>query len=542
MKKVRFETPSDNNDRLIMESNECQSPRPFLGKGLDSAQVNLCYDYPKIEQIYTNPVQCYEYSDSSPYPLHNKISWEKSEISSTCSTLEPSKDLELSIFDSTSNKSSTTLFTEPFINGKSQSISKSLPTTNVFHSIKNVKQNNFPNIPNVLTKDNGFFIRPDTSDNDNFLRKGLWKSPNSEVISTQNKCSLQNGPKNIHPNDLFNINIEYEELGTISEKGCTCHHCGNINKENCLPQHLCGSNVPNMIENKSGGHQRISECTGKHCHWTVPIVPKNVCKSHHDFCAVPSPRQVCYSSGDCNCTHLQSNPSVPPSPQNTVEKKTLAIEKYEQNKNGDSVEIKKSSDSIKEKREPTVADLFKIIKLQNEQLNLLQEKVDKFISNTNVTQQNAIEAIPIQNFRTEQVAVETLDQNHHKISIGVMTSFEMVRTSTFINSKHQNAQVQCNASQINLKEVVTNNKPLCENNFLAGITPVDISINNNKNNDKFVVLKDVTDLNDRQQIIEDNVDKTVNELSLCNLQIDNAMTPYMSPDQSLYLNVKDYSE
>ncbi|KOB74226.1 CBS domain protein [Operophtera brumata] len=168
------------------------------------------------------------------------------------------------------------------------------------------------------------------------------------------------------------------------------------------------------------------------------------------------------------------------------------MEKFQQRKQSECMEVEKQTNVSKEKREPTVADLFKIIKLQNEQLQLLQDKVDKFISASQQT-------TPTISCSTEHVSVTENDQL--KMSIGVMTSFE-IRTSTIINKEVmtqavENAQIQCNRSQISIKEVVSKPANL---NFLDGITPV----NNLQKNMK--------------QQTENGTDKTLNELSLYNVQ------------------------
>ncbi|KAG6438716.1 hypothetical protein O3G_MSEX000169, partial [Manduca sexta] len=175
---------------------------------------------------------------------------------------------------------------------------------------------------------------------------------------------------------------------------------------------------------------------------------------------------------------------------------------------------------------PTVSDLFKIIKLQNEQLQLLQEKVDKFLTGAQNVQsmQNNIEHRAL--------------QNEHKISIGVMTSFEMVRTSTIINKEvvkqtNENSQIQCNRSQVSIKEVVSKSQPI-NLNFLDGIMPMEKQNNCHDSNESS------GDDHEQDEIIND--EKTLNELSLHNVHVDNATTPLMSPDQSMYLDVQDYSD
>lgn len=223
----------------------------------------------------------------------------------------------------------------------------------------------------------------------------------------------------------------------------------------------------------------------------------------------------------------------------TVDKKTLALEKYEESKGIATLDIEKHK-SMKEKREPTVADLFKIIKLQNEQLQLLQDKVDKFILNSKSEPQN--QPLPLQtNYITEHMSVKSFDKECHKISIGVMTSFEMV-TSTIINKeivkqkKQSEAQIQCNRSQISMKEMI---QP--ENiNFLDGIAPVkgDFESENNVS----ICESNMVELSNNMNKDNANEEKTLNELSLYNVQVDNATTPLMSPEQSLYLDVRDYSE
>ncbi|KPJ06674.1 hypothetical protein RR48_11721 [Papilio machaon] len=221
-----------------------------------------------------------------------------------------------------------------------------------------------------------------------------------------------------------------------------------------------------------------------------------------------------------------------------VDKKTWALKKYEES-NSDTLNAEKQlvKEKGKEKREPSVTDLFKIIKLQNEQLQLLQEKVDKFISASKFEMQK--QTLPIQNYATEHVAVEAMDKEHHKISIGVMTSFEVVRTSTIINkeilTQCSEAQIQCNRSQISIKEV----QPV-HLNFLDGITPVSKTNEGKQNTPSFEKELPVHTENCNKDCIND--EKTYNEMSLYNVQVDNAITPLMSPEQSMYLDVRDYSD
>jgi hypothetical protein len=238
-----------------------------------------------------------------------------------------------------------------------------------------------------------------------------------------------------------------------------------------------------------------------------------------------------YTAKECGC-HKEQPLCGEEQPQNAVDKKTWMLEKYEQSQTS-NLEVDKQRNVSKEKREPTVADLIKIIKLQNEQLQLLQEKVDKFCQGNNMKVNP-----PIQNYISEHVTFQSTANDQHKISIGVMTSFEMVRTSTVINKEivtqsNDNTQIHCNRSQLSIKEVVSKTQPV-HLNFLDGIMPTG----------KMAVHTDCTESDDQTeiQIENNNDDKMLNELSLYDVQVDNATTPLLSPEQSLYLDVRDYSE
>lgn len=89
--------------------------------------------------------------------------------------------------------------------------------------------------------------------------------------------------------------------------------------------------------------------------------------------------------------------------------------------------------------EPTVSDLYEIIKLQNQQLQILQNRVDRLL-NVNEAKVNDQCELPKQvltngqsdsNLPQTDVNVNCIEH----ISIGVMTSFELVMSSNYINKR-----------------------------------------------------------------------------------------------------------
>lgn len=75
----------------------------------------------------------------------------------------------------------------------------------------------------------------------------------------------------------------------------------------------------------------------------------------------------------------------------------------------------RAMEKMSSENQPTVAELHEIIKMQNQQLNLLQQKLDKLLSEQNDSIRQVVKEI------TETKTKQPAD---HKISIGVMTSFE----------------------------------------------------------------------------------------------------------------------
>ncbi|XP_063831327.1 uncharacterized protein LOC135080583 [Ostrinia nubilalis] len=524
MKKVRFESPVRCCSQA-MEDSECQSPRPFMERQ-EAVHPDLCYNYPRILPYSPDPFQRYECSNTSPYPVVPKTNVESI---NEHGPRWPSNDLELSMLDSSDHEPrhppsyTKHQFTKHNVLNKPGNSHNTLGSSEspkvpfqVLSSIENTKVNK--PVEN-LAQDNNFFIKRDNiqkifSENINPLQTQMNRlslssennplSKKAELMrlaSTQVSPMLDNQQKNIHEPMKPESTIPYE---------CRCHHCVKIiqNAQHNLPDHLINRN---QIQAHNHCPCLASTHNTYHCNYHMPVKPP---------------------TNTCQCKEMELFHKH--QPQNAVDKKTWSIEKYEQNKNHDCMEVEKQN-NVKEKREPTVSDLFKIIKLQNEQLQLLQEKVDKFISANNSKPDNVR-----QNCMTEQIALETVE-NQHKISIGVMTSFEMVRTSRVINKEivtqtTDNAQIQCNRSQISIKEVVSTTQPV-HLNFLDGIIPSERAAFSNREDNNS------QSINCGAQYTENlNDDKTLNELSLYNVQVDNATTPLISPEQSLYLDVRDYSD
>lgn len=500
-----------------MNDSECHSPRPFIDRELRSSPPVLVPDYPKVLTYSNDPVQRFECSNSSPYPVINRTQVIGFPEKEPC--WKPSDDLNLSLLDASSHEPRQSAFYKSilkdslhnkFHNGHEVPEGRQTPLS----SVENNKMNE---PPNVLIKDNSFFIKRDNLDKYHL---------NMNPIQTQlNRLSLgkENDPlakkadfvKNVVSTPLNNplvFNSPMTVSPTISDE-CRCHHC--IKTINCMQ---------NQVIKVHSQSFQTKEHFKQNC---ICSTPKNqVCSQCHHITMMSPPQpqlqQNVYNT--CNCQSSEPSSTVP---QNAVDRKTWAIEKYEQSKQPNCTEVEKQKNVLKEKREPTVADLFKIIKLQNEQLQLLQEKVDKFM----LSKQNVQPTITCS---TGHVALNTVDNNQNKMSVGVMTSFEMIRTSTVINkevvTQTNEAQMQCNRSQISIKEVVS--KPV-NMNFLDGIMP--------KNTEQTKVQNEQNNGGRGQN---ENVceEKTLNELSLYNVQVDNATTPLMSPEQTLYLDVRDYSE
>lgn len=536
MKKVRFESPVRCFSKA-MEDSECQSPRPFLERQ-EAIRPDLTYEYARILPYSPDPVQRYECSNTSPYPLVSKTS--VAGVNEPGSRW-PSNDLELSMLDSSDHEPR-----HPVNYNKHQFIRENLlirpgqENNRNFHSaspnppiqvLSQIENTRLTKPVETLVKDNNFFIKRDNlhkmnSENINPLQTQLNRlSLSSENNPVAKKAELMRMATQVSPVPEVQ---QKDILQSVSPESsipleCRCHHCVKIiqNSQYNLPKHMT-----NMNQSHTLSHCPCLSTTHSayHCNHHMPVKP-------------PPPTNT------CNCNKIlreevQNNPSPIRNLQNAVDKKTWAIEKYEQSKQQDCMEVEKQNNVSKEKREPTVADLFKIIKLQNEQLQLLQEKVDKFISASNSRTNNT----PTQNCTTEQIALETVQNDQHKISIGVMTSFEMVRTSTVINKEivtqtTENAQIQCNRSQISIKEVVSKTQPV-NLNFLDGLMPNGRTAFGHSEDD--VEHNSQNNCDTIQQTDNMNDDKTLNELSLYNVHVDNATTPLISPEQSLYLDVRDY--
>ncbi|CAG4926168.1 unnamed protein product [Colias eurytheme] len=497
MKRVRFETPLKLRDTNIMNyDSDCHSPRPYIDKGIKSIPFQTCNDGPRLLPYSNDLIQRFECGNSSPYATVKKTI-PSLNFPTVGNQQTPSSDLDLSVLDYTCQ--------EP--RNQPQKIFSDV-TADACVKVQNIPKNiltNKTNLdpPNVLSKGDDFF----------FKREQLGKMREVYPLCEQvNKLSLEkeNNPlvkkTEIMKLGSFNKNnmvphLEQEPCVVSNDNYCKCHHCVKTS----TPYHLMPSCTKYREENQ------VNQCC----------------------CRFPDAR---------SCTHSNYNMQVPPlpkcncsnkSPVNAVDKKNWALEKYEQSKRSECLDLEQQNTIVREKREPTVTDLYKIIKLQNEQLQLLQEKVDKFIAASR--KENNQANPPLQNYVTEHVTLKSVDSEEHKISIGVMTSFEMVRTSTVINKeviKQSEAQIQCNRSQISIKEVVSKAQPV-NINFLDGIS---------KKNDTNSSIHNSAFNNDEMTKNTGFEDKTFNELSLYNVQVDNATTPMMSPEQSMYLDVKDYSD
>ncbi|CAB3255429.1 unnamed protein product [Arctia plantaginis] len=487
---------------------ECHSPRPFTERQICTTAPDI-YNYPNVVPYTNDPVHLFECSNSSPYPMMNKTDIK---LLGERSHFAPSNDLELSILDATEQDPRKSTLSRPIL--KPSGVDN---VNNNMNKSGNVDYNKLPIIsstannivtpPNILSKDD-FFLKRGNLGRMHLDMNPIQQQLNRLCIDKENNPFAQKA-QIIQMSALTQPEVKtFSEAQSTIKGDCMCHHCvKNISAHH----HVIVDHTP---------YQHTGNCIPHH-------EAKNTPRHNYCMCGRPPPpntHSCCeHTPHPSQCTFKTPDSNHSPNTQMTaVEKKTWAIEKYEQNKMSDSKEVEKQTNVIKEKREPTVSDLFKIIKLQNEQLQLLQDKVDKFISNS---QRN-----PVQNCISEQVAIETVANEQHKISIGVMTSFEMVRTSTIINKEvlktNENSQIQCNRSQISIKEVVS--KAQSPNlNFLEGITPVGKQMTQEQNN------------GDAQHM---NEEKTLNELSLYNVQVDNATTPLISPEQSLYLDVRDYSD
>ncbi|CAK1548201.1 unnamed protein product [Leptosia nina] len=476
--------------------SECHSPRPFIDnfKSIQSPRILSCYNSPRVIPCSKDAVQKFERSNSSPYPMIDKTC--PPNLTTVVSQRLPSSDLELSFLDTTNERH------EPRT-GPQRTIQSHVGlgyNSNAAENFMKKDTNSLSDPPNTLNKNDDFFLR----------RENLGKFNHIQPLYEQlNKLSLEK------ENNPLVKKTEIMKLGGSNQSGKIYHqtttpNCNTYeNKDYCSCHHCVKTRTPYQPYIQ---YQEKENVPYKKC----PCIPDpRVCphsyNPHHFI-----PPQT------CSCQ------SEPVQPSNAVDKKSWMLEKYEQSKKIQCSEVQPQS-AVKEKREPTVSDLFKIIKLQNEQLQLLQEKVDKFIA-TSSCKENSNPSI--EDYITEKVNVQS--DNQHKISIGVMTSFEVVRTSTIINKeviKQNEAQIQCNRSQISIKEVVSS-QPV-NINFLEGIrktNDVNTSVHNSIHD-----IKDMT----KTTAFED---KTFNDLSLYNVHVDNETTPQMSPEQSMYLDVKDYSE
>ncbi|XP_047539255.1 uncharacterized protein LOC125072648 [Vanessa atalanta] len=528
MKKVRFESPVKTLRINAMNPNfqrECHSPRPFMLKQVQSAPSVAPMNYLENRPMpFTNdPIQRFECGDSTPYPVVNKtyLTHNPNTEKHSCS---PSNELDLSMLDSTYNKPRHTLPRQNIVNSYQIQSLKSNFNVNPMMENKStriltpIENNVAASPPNVLNKKDDFFLR---RDNLNDLKTIQSQFNNLQLDKENNPLLKKTEIMTLGIPISKKLDTKLTEPNSSNEMNhlCKCYHCIHILNTQSNMKHLM---------NDEYKHQYMAENHYKICHCSSPLFKRTSDCQCNNY----SPMNHTYFPS-CNC-----NKTPGKSPQTGVTKKNWTLEKYEQSNKPTCLDIEKQDKIIKEKREPTVADLFKIIKLQNEQLQLLQEKVDKFIS-ANKTYEPQKVTQPLQNYVTEHVEVKSIGTDE-KISIGVMTSFEMYRTSTIINKeivKQNEAQIQCNRSQISIKEVVTKAHPV-NLNFLDGIAPVsnssDPKINENTQAQEIGDLTKNTDTG--------YVDKTLNDMSLYNVQVDNPITPLMSPEQSLYLDVRDYSD
>lgn len=523
MKKVRFESPVKIFKSISMNERECHSPRPLIERQLH-ANVPDLYCQPKVLPYSDDPVKLFESSNSSPYPIINKTPLPVFQKGPDWS---PANELELSMLDASYHEPRRPTFCRSIL--KPTDINHNTVeahTINVPQSYSLPQatiENKSVRPPNVLIKDNDFFIKRDNLDKFHMDMNPMQKQLSKLSLDKENnpftkKSEIMQMAAIVQSE---NVKQYVPQPTSLTTMGCSCHHC--IKKVTSPSPHYM---------TKEPTQQHMAKCEPN-------FYVQNGIRNIQCPCRLPPPPSRCSC---CNHTpsqqHYQYNicdtDQITSPKMNAVDKKTRAIEKYEQSKKSDSMEVEKQANVSKEKREPTVSDLFKIIKLQNEQLQLLQEKVDKFISASQQTQ------APAQTHSTEHVAIETVGNEQHKISIGVMTSFEMVRTSTVINKEilktNDNAQIQCNRSQISIKEVLSKGQSP-NPNFLDGIAPVGETMRA-----EFEAQGNGATNGDIMGPAGVNEEKTLNELSLYNVEIDNATTPLMSPEQSLYLDIRDYSE
>lgn len=518
MKKVRFESPSRPITLSAMHESECHSPRPFILKQVNSAPHVEYLDYRTLTYSH-DPVQRFDCGNSSPYPVVSRTS-----LSNTAQENKwtPSNELDLSILDSALSTRTNNLNLQPtyhtehaFMNMQPPYVSlKTNPLAEKHNTLTPVENRNPPNPPNILTKNDDFFIKRDNLN-------GLSSQMNKLQLDKENNPLLKKTQIMMGQSlPLRNDSLTSSDTSNEMDSPCRCHHCVQVYRK----QHMEPSRVE-IVKNQNINRNRYNVC---HC---ITMMPQN---HGHCTCNIPPPQPPVAS---CNCNKTPGNTASVPSPVsnvpvNVVDKRAWAIQRYAQKENTECLEIEKQTNITTDKQEPTVAELFKIIKMQNEQLQLLQEKVDKFIStNSNNGQQKP----PIQNCMAEQVAFES-GNTEQKISIGVMTSFEVVRTSTIINKeyvKQNEAQIQCNRSQISIKGVVA--KQPANLNFLDGLTPVSKQVDAASAQQYKSNVGDMTN-NDNGE------EKMYNEISLYNVQVENAITPNISPEQSLYLDIRDYSE
>ncbi|CAH0747607.1 unnamed protein product [Diatraea saccharalis] len=524
MKKVRFESPVRVFSNT-MGDLECHSPRPFIDKQVVVSRPVLFEGYQRLLPYSSDPVHRFENSNNSPYPTMKKTL-----IDDSSSRCMPSNDLDLSMLDGSTHvprkppyhtkqvfscegeqihRSDIKTFTNAAIKSPQTVLSSIENTSALEQSANNIRSNNF-----FIRRDN---LKELNSPKVYSLQNQMGKlSLNKENVALEKQAEIAR----LSAANANNTYMQLQNVKTDIPNECRCHHCIKL-----IENASCKLNQHNQtITNNSKEHIQTLNCScNLHGHRL-----QSLHNSYHCNNCVP----VEHQSHFCHCQKEDAHPEI-------VDKKTWMLKKYEQSKDCDTLEIDRQNIIVKEKREPTVADLFKIIKLQNEQLQLLQEKVDKFISATSVNR-------PVQNYVTEQGALEAVGSEQQKISIGVMTSFEMVRTSTVINKEivtqtNESGHIQCNRSQISIKEVVSKSQQ-GNLNFLDGITPIS-KANSQQNLD--CTKSQVQKASDKGQLcLNENVndDKTLNELSLYNVEIDNAITPQISPEQSLYLDVRDYSE
>lgn len=152
---------------------------------------------------------------------------------------------------------------------------------------------------------------------------------------------------------------------------------------------------------------------------------------------------------DYNQTHIQQN-IASTNRCNGMEKKRKALISREQSNKSKSSNVQNDncdiSDAVSNGQLPTISDLYTLIKMQTEQMHYLQERVndlskkvdDKHVTDNNHPIQNSIKYSENEQYTIQQRVntagkyCEPPDGDMKKISVGVMTSFEVTVSSNNI--------------------------------------------------------------------------------------------------------------